>query len=181
MFTAKIQYDESVIRKLAKVQYNYFGIKVQLCILGISFFLILLPVARIISGPAATLSLILGSCIAASLNYPARQKARNMIESAVGDFLYVEYYFMDEAIHVEVGKEIADISYEKIIAFLSDAEYVYLFLSQRSGYVIARNSLQPNDYYSFETFIEEKTGLSRESSRSLLFSNIKVLLNRLHQ
>lgn len=174
-YRASIKHSEDTVRTMARAQYETFRPMAYYWLLLVS--LILLAVAVFVPGLGQSvkiLCILLGSFTLVGLNSPARQLADQVIRSLNGKFPVISYTFEDDAIHLE-GTDSADtLPYSDIYLLLEQKDYLYLFLKDRSCYMLDRSSMIPDDA-GLMTLVEEKTGLPWTKNRSILQTSIKTL------
>ncbi len=174
-YRATIKHSEDTVRTMARAQYETFRPMAYYWLLLIS--LILLAVAVFVPGLGQSvkiLCILLGSFTLVGLNAPARQLADQVIRSLNGRFPVISYTFEDDSIHLE-GTDNADkLPYSEIYLLLEQKDYLFLFLKDRSCYMLDRSSMTPDDT-GLMALIEEKTGLVWTKNRSILHTSIKTL------
>ena len=76
------------------------------------------------------------------------------------------------------GKDWFYMDYEAIQRVVEDKEYIYLWLTRATSYMIDKTTVEPADQKAFKAFLEQKTGLLTEAPPTLLRFNLGAVLRR---
>ena len=87
-----------------------------------------------------------------------RQLARQVISNLKGKFPAMEYTFGAKSVQL-TGADTTVLEYKEILLLTFDSKYLYIFIQNRSAYMIERSSIKP-DEKGLMQFLTEKTGLS---------------------
>jgi hypothetical protein len=69
--------------------------------------------------------------------------------------------------------------YGMIQRVIEDKEYIYLWLTRATSYMIDKATLEPADQKAFKAFLEARTGLLTENTPSLFRINLGAVRRRL--
>jgi hypothetical protein len=181
VYTAKIRHSENTIKAMAKTQYECFRSKsyyvmmvAAVALLGLALFV------DELSQSIKTLMIMLGCFSIVGLGSPPRQLARQVISNLKGKFPAMEYTFGAKSVQL-TGADTNVLEYKEILLLTFDSKYLYIFIQNRSAYMIERSSIKP-DEKGLMQHLTEKTGLSwsRPGSMaklsSLRFERVKTRL-----
>lgn len=70
----------------------------------------------------------------------------------------VTYYFREKDVLIEAGGSQKAVSYDEIIALITDGSYYYLFINPQQAYMMELKKATRRDTERFENFLCEKTG-----------------------
>ena len=175
VYTAKIDHSEATIRTMARAQFDAFRPKgfYVLLLLSLGF----LASALFIPGLSQALKIlfiVLGSFLIVGLNSPPRQLADQIIRSLNGRFPRIGYRFQEEFAALS-GTDTTDrLQYDEIIRLVEQPDYLYLFIRNRSAYMIERSSIQPSEAGLMD-LLKRKTGLAWTRNTSVLNTSLKSL------
>ena len=175
VYTAEIEHSEDTVRKMARAQYDAFRPKSFYVILLLSLGLLATALfAPGLSQPVKLLCIVLGSFLIVGLNSPPRQLADQIIRSLNGCFPKIGYRFGEESVALS-GTDTTDrLDYDEIIRLVEQRDYLYLFIRNRSAYMIDRSSIKPDEAGLME-LLKKKTGLAWTRNTSVLNTSLKSL------
>ena len=175
VYTAKIEHSEATVRTMARAQYDAFRPR------SFYFFLLLslgfLAVALFVPGLSQSLKLlciVIGCFLIVGLNSPPRQLADQIIRSLNGRFPIIGYRFEEESIELSGTDTMDSLPYDEIIRLVEQPDYLYLFIHNRSAFMIDRSSIQPDEAGLME-LLRTKTGLAWTRNTSVLNTSLKSL------
>ena len=139
LYTARMRHSADSVRRFTRLQYDTFELWRKLLMLGLSAGCMLLGIA---SGPGlfAVLCIFVGAMLLTNLNARANAVADGVIEATGGSFPVLEYRFGESAFRD--GEDRPAVEYARLMRLVADDEYLYLFVSKASGYMIERASVQ---------------------------------------
>lgn len=165
---AQMQHTEESIRRLSRVQYRTYGAARRLMTALTGCVLIVLGAVGASDRTASLVLLALGCWTMMSLNAPADRNAKKLIECAKGRMPSSEFSFSENEIEISGDGQRSLLKYGDIYSLICDAEYVYLFRSRYSAYMIPLNSVETGSGEELKRFLAEKTGLPLEKPGSLM-------------
>ena len=174
-YRASIKHSEDTVRTMARAQYETFRPMAYYWLLLVS--LILLAVALFVpklGQSVKILCILLGSFTLVGLNSPARQLADQVIRSLNGKYPTITYFFEEDRIRLKGTDNADSLPYTDIFLLLEQKDYLYLFLKDRSSYMLDRGSITP-DEEGLMSLISEKTGLSWTKNHTVLSTSLKTL------
>ena len=175
VYTAKIEHSESTVRSMARAQYDSFRPKSFYLLLILSF--LLLAVAVFLPGlkqQLKILCIVIGCFLIVGLNAPPNQLADQIIRSLNGHFPLISYTFYEDAVSLKGTDTTDTLHYSEIIRLVEQQNYLYLFIQNKSAYMIDKSSAKPNAE-GLMSFLESKTGLSWTKSSSIWKTSLKSL------
>lgn len=174
-YHATIEHNETTVRLMARAQFDAFRPKSFYFLLFLA--LALLAAAVFVPGLSQQLKIlciVFGSFLIVGLNSPPRQLADQIIRSLNGRFPVIRYSFGEESAALE-GTDTADtLHYNEIIRLVEQKDYLYLFIRNRSAYMIDRSTAEPDDE-GLMAFLEKKTGLAWTRNRSIWNTSLKSI------
>ncbi len=115
-----------------------------------------------------------GSILFTNLNARADMITDQVTEAMHGAYPLLKYVFSESGF-VD-GMDRPEVSYQKLFRLLSDEEYLYLFTSKASGYMIRKDSITgENKEQGLMDLISRKSGLLWQKPLSFLTFSIKDL------
>ena len=158
-YTAKIKHSEDTIKAMAKAQYDcfrsksyYFAFAFSIVLLALSVFVTAIPQS------VKTIMIAIGCFTVVGLGSPPRQLAKQVIRNLNGKFPVMEYRFGEKSVQL-TGADTGVLEYKEILQLAQDNKYLYIFIQNRSAYMLERSSAKP-DEEGLKKLVEEKTGLS---------------------
>lgn len=179
-YTVTMRHDERTLMALSHMQYDLFCVRNYIV-------RNLLAMAAIIAGVWlfrqfwGILLLAYGTYLLTSTYASANHTARKLIAAireSGGPFPSSRYEFEDRQIRIiyhpglEDEEELESVEYGAVQKLGEDREYLYLFTSDRGGYMIPRTELAGEES-GFREFIRKRTGRDFQKSR-LPFSRLKA-------
>lgn len=175
VYTARINHSEDTVKTMARAQYESFRPRSYYVMLCLS--LALLAAALFIAGMGQGLKILClaaGSFTLVSLDAPARQLGAQVVKSLKGKFPRMEYGFGEASVQLTGDTNVQSLGYNEIIRLYEDRDYFYLFIENRSAYMLDRSTVKP-EQEGFKAFLQEKTGLNWTSRKSILNTSLKTL------
>lgn len=175
-YTAVTNHSKDTITLLARTQYLTFSGGKRLAMFVMCLVFIALALFGGFGQGVTILFLALGCLPFTAINQPAKQRAEAVLEQMKGSFPTIEYSFEDDGMHVRNGERSEVVEYQNIIRLVLDESYAYLFIRNRSGYMVALGSVEPRDSAAFERDIAERVGLKWTRNKSLLGISVRNLI-----
>ena len=176
LYTARMRHSPETVRRFTALQYDTFEWGRKLLMLLLSAGCMLLG---LVSGSAvlAVLCFFVGALLLTNLNARANAVADGVIEAMGGSFPELEYTFGESAFRD--GEARPEVPYTRLMRLIEDGEYLYLFISRASGYMLARESAEgEGGAEGLMRFLSEKTGLSWTKPVSLWTFRLQDLWRR---
>lgn len=165
-FRAKMKHSAATIQKLIQTQYDVFQFKKKLIHLGISMALIFFGLYADQTMFMPIICLFLGCLMLTSLNLQPRSQAKEVIKQMGGKFPKSDYTFTDEGFKFYDKGDV--ISYGALIRLVEDKQYLYLYVSQQSAYMVDKGTVTGGTLEDLKDWLKIKTGLSWTRPASLL-------------
>jgi len=172
-FTAKMQHSEKTILRLVETQQKTFQFPRRIAYSLLACLLIIYGIYADKSMLTPYLALFAGCVMVTGLGAGARRQAAKVIRQMNGSFPRSDYSFDGSGFrYYDKGEPIP---YGKLIRLVEDREYLYLYISRQSAYMVDKSTVKggPDE---LKTFLSERTGLSWERPVSLFNLSIKTLL-----
>lgn len=170
---ASMQHTEASLRRLSQVQYSTFSFGTKLLQLFCGLILIAFGI-RGGSAAASVLCLFAGCWVCVSTDIPARVRADKVIAGMHKKYPYTEYAFSADHFTLTAGEAHADIPYQKLIRLVEDADYLYLYISRMSAYMIDKSTASP-DIAALRELAAGGSGLRWTRPNSFLRFNLRSL------
>lgn len=174
-YTAEIKHSEATIRAMAKAQFDAFRpvsytvmLLVSLLLLGAALFW------QGASQPLKIIMIMIGSFTIVGLNTPSKQLADQVIKSLNGKFPRIGYAFGEDSVQLTGAVTGNTLLYSDILRLVESKEYLYIFIQNKSAYMIDRGSIRP-DAEALMAFVAEKTGLPWTRNTSILNISLKTI------
>ena len=177
LYQAEMQHSAKTVKRFTHLQYDTFEWWRKLLLFILSALLILFGV---FFGSSSGFSILTVFCIFAgsilfiNLNTRANMVADQVIEAMQETYPVLQYSFSESGF--TDGKDRPTVSYAKLFRLISDEEYLYLFASKASGYMIRKKSITgEGGAQGLMDLISQKSGLSWQNPVSFLTFSIKDL------
>lgn len=167
-------HNDVAVKAMAKANMNLYHPQVGTIIYAIGLTLIL--IAFFWSGysnsgiPIGLL--MIGCCVFACGEYPARQSAREILRQMNGNFPEVEFRFGQDSFVVRTAKDSGVASYKDIHRIGEVKDFYFLFRGDYNAYVISKHGFSKGSPVEFKNFIEEKSSCKVEA----ISSGLKIAL-----
>lgn len=174
IYTAKMKHSEATIIRLAETRYNTFQFGKKLIRLGLA--LVLIMIGLYLGGDNITpwICLFVGCVLITGLNTRPRSEGRKIFQQLNGKSLESQYSFFEDGFKFYDDGEL--IPYKKLIRLVEDKEYLYLYISQESAYMVDRSTVQPGDSNKLKDFLPGKTGMEWTKPFNLLTFRFRSIL-----
>jgi hypothetical protein len=175
LYQAEIRHSAETVKRFTLLQYNTFEWWRKLLFLVLSAVLILFGLVSKpdSASPVLNIFCIFAGCfLFTSLNSRANGIADSVIEAMHGQFPVLQYSFSDSGF--TDGEERPFVPYGKLFRLIEDEEYLYLFVSKASGYMIEKKSVKgPEDLPGLMELLSSRTGLGWQKPFSLMTFRLK--------
>ena len=158
-YTARINHSEETIKAMARTQFE--------CFKGKSYYITFVVCLGLLAAAifwkgipqgVQILFLAVGCFTLIGLNSPPKKLAEQVIKNLKGKFPKMGYVFSADSVQLTGADEDAELKYKDILLLVEDRNYLYIFIQNRSAYMIDTSSVKP-DAAGFKAFLEKKTGL----------------------
>lgn len=177
LYQAEMQHSAETVKRFTHLQYDTFEWWRKLLLFILSALLILFGVFFGSSSGFSILTvfcIFAGSILFTNLNTRANMVADQVIEVMQETYPVLQYSFSESGF--TDGKDRPTVSYAKLFRLISDEEYLYLFASKASGYMIRKKSITgEGGAQGLMDLISQKSGLSWQNPVSFLTFSIKDL------
>ncbi|MBO6093530.1 MAG: YcxB family protein [Oscillospiraceae bacterium] len=177
LYQAEMQHSAETVKRFTHLQYDTFEWWRKLVLFILSALLILFGVFFGSSSGFSILTvfcIFAGSILFTNLNTRANMVADQVIEAMQETYPVLQYSFSETGF--TDGKDRPTVSYAKLFRLISDEEYLYLFASKASGYMIRKKSITgEGGAQGLMDLISQKSGLSWQNPVSFLTFSIKDL------
>lgn len=177
LYQAEMQHSAETVKRFTHLQYDTFEWWRKLLLFILSALLILFGVFFGSSSGFSILTvfcIFAGSILFTNLNTRANMVADQVIEAMQETYPVLQYSFSETGF--TDGKDRPTVSYAKLFRLISDEEYLYLFASKASGYMIRKKSITgEGGAQGLMDLISQKSGLSWQNPVSFLTFSIKDL------
>lgn len=177
LYQAEMQHSAETVKRFTHLQYDTFEWWRKLLLFILSALLILFGVFFGSSFGFSVLTvfcIFAGSILFTNLNTRANMVADQVIEAMQETYPVLQYSFSESGF--TDGKDRPTVSYAKLFRLISDEEYLYLFASKASGYMIRKKSITgEGGAQGLMDLISQKSGLSWQNPVSFLTFSIKDL------
>ena len=177
LYQAEMQHSAETVKRFTHLQYDTFEWWRKLVLFILSALLILFGVFFGSSSGFSILTvfcIFAGSILFTNLNTRANMVADQVIEAMQETYPVLQYSFSESGF--TDGKDRPTVSYAKLFRLISDEEYLYLFASKASGYMIRKKSITgEGGAQGLMDLISQKSGLSWQNPVSFLTFSIKDL------
>lgn len=173
-YRAKMKHSADTIRKLIQTRYDTFRFGRKLLSAAIAFGLILFGLYADPSMFMPMIALFAGCVLLANLNAVPRMQAKEVLQQMGGKFPRSEYAFLEEGFRFYDKGE--TIPYGNLIRLVEDRQYLYLYVSEQSAYMVDKSTVTGGSPEELKTFLKIETGLSWTRPASLFNFKVKDLL-----
>ena len=174
-YTARINHNEDTIKAMARAQYESFRSKSYYYVfIGALILLAAAIFWKNIPQGLQILFIAVGCFSLVGLGSPPRRLADQVIKNLNGRFPKMGYVFSGDSVQLTGADADASLKYKDILLLVEDAKYLYIFIQNKSAYMLERSSVKP-DVKDFKAFMVRKTGLDWTRNTSPLNKSLKNL------
>lgn len=175
LFTAQTAFTEESVQRFTTMQFNLFQKKRKYLAALAAFVLIVAGLLLGINTWQGILPLLIGCVIATNLYAAPKHAAGQIVAGFHGKLPTVRFRFYPEAMEVSTSE--VPVHYGALSRLEDDKEYLYLFLTPETGYMVRKSSVAgEGGYGSLAALLEERSGRSIHRYRSLAGATLKSLL-----
>ena len=177
LYQAEMQHSEKTVKQFTTLQYNTFEWWRKLLLFCLSAALILFGTFQGFAFGSSVLAIfcVFAGCILfTNLNSREKTIADQVIEAMHGTYPVLHYSFSES--DFTDGDDRPKIPYKKLFRLILDEEYLYLFASKASGYMIRKDTIKgKDDTQGLMDLISGESGLAWQKPVSFLTFSIKDL------
>ena len=173
LYSAKMKHSSDTLKRFTVLQYDTFEPLGKLLRFALAVVLIIVGAA---SGSSALLVFLLfaGCVLLTNLNFKAASVADQVERALGGKFPTLDYSFSDSGFTDGEGRE--EVAYSSLIRLIEDKDYLYLFVSKASGYMVEIASVTGDGgAEGLKRLLSEKSGCNWTSPVTLLNLRLKDL------
>lgn len=172
-YRAKMQHNRETIHRLVQTQYDTFQFHRKLIHIAIAFGLILFGLYADQSMYTPLIALFVGCVMLANLNAYPKMQAKQVLEMMGSHFPKSDYHFRET--DFLFNEEADPVPYSKLIRLVEDREYLYLYVSKQSAYMVDKKTISRDRDMELKDFLAVETGLKWSRPASLLNFRVKDL------
>lgn len=165
IYRAKMKHSSDTIRRLIQTGYDTFQFKRKLINAVIAFGLILFGLYADQSMFMPWIALFAGCVMLANLNVIPKKQTREVLNQMGGKFPRSDYSFYEKEFKFYDKGD--PISYKKLIRLIEDRQYMYLYVSEQSAYMVDKATVTGGDAEDLKTYLAIETGLKWSRPASL--------------
>ena len=154
-YRAKMQHSQATIYRLAQTQYDTFQFHKKLIHIGISAGLILFGLYADQNMYTPMIALFVGCVMLANLNVYPRSNAKEVLKIMGDNYPRSDYVFGVDSFTFNAEAEA--VPYKKIIRLIEDREYLYLYVSKQSAYMVDKRTVSGGSLEDLKTFLAIET------------------------
>lgn len=175
-FTAKMQHSPETIEKLVETQQRtfQFGKRIAHSLIAILLIVYGLYASKQMYTPY--IALIIGCTMITGLKAGIKRQARNIIQQMNNNFPKSDYVFTDSGFSFYDKGEI--IPYSKLCRLIDDKNYMYLYISTKSAYMVDKSTVHGGSFTDLMDFLAGKTGLSWSRPNSIFNFSFTGLIDK---
>jgi len=175
-YRAKMQHNQSTIYKLVQTQYDTFQFHKKLIHTAIAFGLILFGLYADKTMFMPMVALFVGCIMIANINAYPKAQAKEVLKLMGENYPQSDYAFGDTSF--TFNPEADPVPYSKLIRLVEDREYLYLYVSQQSAYMVDKKTISRGKDIDLKDFLAIETGLKWTRPASLLNFRLKDLFSQ---
>jgi hypothetical protein len=139
-----MQHTEKTIERLALMQYQTFGLSQKIAQGVVACMLIAIGVRDWVQLPIlAILCMFIGCWMFSAFKAVPQYRAKKVCQNFHGNYPYTRYEFRKDhfTFYGDSGNE--SVPYSQLIRLVEDSDYLYLYISKQSAYMIDLRTLEP--------------------------------------
>lgn len=176
IYRAKMKHSADTIKKLVQTQYDTFQFGRKILNMAIAFGLILFGLYADPSMFMPLIALFVGCVLLANINAVPRMRAKEVLQQMGGKFPKSDYSFLEKGFKFYDKGEI--IPYSSLIRLVEDRQYLYLYVSEQSAYMMDKGTVTGGSLEDLKTFLKIETGLTWTRPASLFNFKLKDVLRK---
>ena len=154
-YRAKMQHNQTTIQKLVQTQYDTFQFHKKLVHMGLAVGLILYGLYADQTMYTPIIALFVGCVMLANLNAYPKAQAGRVLKMMDGNYPKSDYFFEKDSFRF--NEEADPVPYSKIIRLVEDREYLYLYVSKQSAYMVDKRTVSGGSVDELKTFLAIET------------------------
>ena len=174
IYRAKMHHNATTIKKLIQTGYDVFQFRRKLINAAIAMGLILYGLYADQSMITPIIALFVGCVMLANINAYPRAQAKQVLAMMGDDYPKSDYHFRER--EFEFNAEADPIPYKSIIRLVEDREYLYLYVSKQSAYMVDKATISQGKSMDLKDFLAIETGLKWTRPANLLNFRLRNLL-----
>lgn len=173
LYRAKMVHNAATIRKLVQTQYDTFQFHKKLTHIGLAVGLILFGLYADQTMFMPLIALFVGCVMLANINAYPRAQANEVLKMMGSHFPQSDYHFCEK--EFSFNKDADPIPYSSIIRLVADRNYLYLYVSKQSAYMVDKATISHGKNMTLEEYLAIETGLKWSRPSSLVSFRLKDL------
>ena len=165
-YRAKMHHNQATIYKLVQTQYDTFQFHKKLIHIGLAFGLILFGLYADSTMFMPVIALFVGCFMIANINAYPKAQAKEVLKMMGENYPKSTYEFGADSF--TFNPEAEPVPYKKLIRLIEDREYLYLYVSQQSAYMVDKRTVTGGSVDDLKTFLAIETLLKWGRPASLL-------------
>ena len=154
-YRAKMQHNRTTIHKLIQTQYDTFQFGKKLGHIAIAVGLILYGLYADQTMFTPMFALFVGCVMLANINAYPKANANRVLKMMGEDYPKSDYVFEKDSFRF--NEEAEPVPYSKIIRLVEDREYLYLYVSKQSAYMVDKSTVSGGNVNDLKTFLAIET------------------------
>ena len=174
-YRAKMQHNKDTIQRLVQTQYDTFQFHKKLIHMALAIALILFGLYADPSMFMPLIALFVGCVMLANINAYPKAQAKEVLKMMGDHYPQSDYYFDEDSFTFH--KDAEAVPYRNIIRLVEDREYLYLYVSKQSAYMVDKKTISRGKDMELEDFLSVETGLKWSRPANLLNFRVKDLFS----
>lgn len=170
--TASMHHTRKTIARLSRTQYSTFSFGSKLLQLFCGVVLIFIGVQGG-SALSSSLCLFAGCWLCVNTDVRAKLRASRICDSLHNQYPATQYTFKENEFLLDADTK-SPLSYKRLIRLIEDNQYLYLYSSKTSAYMIDKATVRP-DVDTLKKLLTHSTGLRWCRPTSLLNFSLRTL------
>ena len=178
-YRAKMQHSQATIYKLVQTQYDTFQFHKKLIHIAIAMGLILYGLYADQTMYTPMFALFVGCVMLANLNAYPRSQAKEVLKIMGGNYPTSDYVFGADSFTFNAEAE--PVPYRKIIRLIEDRDYLYLYVSKQSAYMVDKRTVSGGSVADMKTFLAIETLQKWSRPANILNFRFRDLVPNTHE
>ena len=167
-FEIQTTYTQNAIRAMTRMAYDLFQPQLSGRIYLVAFILLIIGGLGYSSDNPGFIAMLAVGCFSlTSAEYAPKAAAKRMISFFNGNYPVLKFDFRPDNIFVVTPQDSGSVRYDILVRLAESKDYLFLFNSQESAYILDKNGFTRGTNDEFKTFIQSKTGLTFERGATL--------------
>lgn len=172
-YTAKMQHSEETIKRLVLTQYGSFQYWKKLLRIALALGMIAFGILGSGELVSTTVCLLFGCILLTGLNTRPNHNAKMICAQMKGQFPSSDYSFTDKGFRDHDGGEL--IAYSGLVRLVEDREYMYLYISTQSAYMVDKSTVSGDGAEGLKSLIAAAAGLRWTKPVTLMNFSIRTV------